>query len=590
MNDTDQPGNFRIWLYAFAGFVLGLVFVALATWVVIDQVGSPLTWESIVQLHLNQPLLWLVDLVPILLAVVFGILGGREVALIRMSHQMAKVIKQRNSEIDHLNAEVDSKSAEIVRYSEDLAKQIDESQKAFAVVRQAKQEWEATFDSMADLIVLTDENGKIIRCNRATCQAFQADFNQILGMQIGELFYGSSGSGQEQFPTQRAEMKFPQLDRWYEVLSNALMMDAGQQGRIYLLRDISDRKQATLALDRQRQYYEALVKNNPIAIVTLNLDQRIVDCNPAFENLFGYPKQEVFGQDLDGLIAPSERTEESHSLSQVVRKGEVVHKITQRHRKDGSPVDVELFGIPIILWGKQIGILGLYHDISDLIRPPEAAESSLLSGAEWVADASLAEQPAEPFEAAESVEPAGLAGVPLDTSPFLDEGAVTREGQEGDDLPAVEPPLEVVKAAPLPGETRRKPLQIEVVEGVGPVYAAKLAAAGVTTTAELLQAAADRKGRQTLAETTGITRDMILKWVNRADLMRVPGVGEEYSDLLEAAGVDTVKELRNRNPQNLHLAMTEINAEKRLVRRLPYLSEVQAWVKAAKELEPLITY
>jgi PAS domain S-box-containing protein len=590
MNDTDQPSNFRVWLYAFAGFVLGLIFVALVTWVVMNQVGSPLTWESIAQLHLNQPLLWLVDLVPILLAVIFGILGGREVALIRLSHQMAKVIKQRNSEIDHLNAEVDSKSTEIVRYREDLAKQLDESQKVFTVVRQAKHEWEATFDSVADLIVLTDENGKIIRCNRATCQAFQADFSQILGMQIGELFFGSSGSGQEQFPTQRAEMKFPQLDRWYEVLSNALMMDAGQQGRIYLLRDISDRKQATLALDRQRQYYEALVKNNPIAIVTLNLDQRIVDCNPAFENLFEYPKQEVFGQDLDGLIAPPERTAESQSLSQVVRKGEVVHKITQRRRKDGSLVDVELFGIPIILWGKQIGILGLYHDLSGLIRTPEAAESSALTGAGWVAEASLAGLPAEPLETTESVEPSGLAGVPLDTSPFLDEGPVIQESQREDDLSAVEPPLEAVEAAPLPRETRRKPLQIEVIEGIGPAYAAKLAAAGVTTTAQLLHAAADRKGRQTLAEATGLSRDLILKWVNRADLMRVPGVGEEYSDLLEAAGVDTVKELRTRNPQNLHLAMTEVNADKKLVRRLPYLSEVQAWVKVAKELEPLITH
>jgi hypothetical protein len=105
-----------------------------------------------------------------------------------------------------------------------------------------------------------------------------------------------------------------------------------------------------------------------------------------------------------------------------------------------------------------------------------------------------------------------------------------------------------------------------------------------------LQAGADRKGRQTLVDTTGISRGLILKWVNRADLMRVPGVGEEYSDLLEAAGVDTVKELRVRVPENLHRTMTEVNADKRLVRRLPHLSEVQAWVQAAKELEPLITY
>lgn len=131
---------------------------------------------------------------------------------------------------------------------------------------------------------------------------------------------------------------------------------------------------------------------------------------------------------------------------------------------------------------------------------------------------------------------------------------------------------------------------IETIEGVGGVYGEKLRAAGVRSTRVLLEKGADPKGRRALAEATGLSAHQILEWVNRADLMRVRGVGEEYSDLLEAAGVDTVKELRRRNAKNLLAAMTEVDQEKNLVRRLPVLSMVERWVAHAKELPPAVTY
>ena len=106
----------------------------------------------------------------------------------------------------------------------------------------------------------------------------------------------------------------------------------------------------------------------------------------------------------------------------------------------------------------------------------------------------------------------------------------------------------------------------------------------------MLKAAAARRGRRDLASRTGLAEKSILLWVNRADLMRVKGVGSEYSDLLEAAGVDTIKELRRRNPGNLLAAMTALNARKRLVRRLPTGAMVSGWVDAAKGTEPLVTY
>ncbi len=128
------------------------------------------------------------------------------------------------------------------------------------------------------------------------------------------------------------------------------------------------------------------------------------------------------------------------------------------------------------------------------------------------------------------------------------------------------------------------------IEGVGPAYAAKLEAAGVKDTDMLLKMGATPKGRQDLAEKTGITEKLILEWVNRVDLYRIKGIGSEYSDLLESAGVDTVVELGNRKPENLLAKMTEVNEAKHLVRKLPTLAQVEDWVKQAKELPRAVTY
>jgi len=128
------------------------------------------------------------------------------------------------------------------------------------------------------------------------------------------------------------------------------------------------------------------------------------------------------------------------------------------------------------------------------------------------------------------------------------------------------------------------------IEGVGDVYASKLIAAGVNTVAELLERGKDPKGRAELEEATGIAHGLILTWVNHADLFRIKGVGPQFSELLEAAGVDTVVELAQRNPENLTKALEECNEKYRRVRRVPALVEVQRMVAQAKELPRVVTY
>ena len=128
------------------------------------------------------------------------------------------------------------------------------------------------------------------------------------------------------------------------------------------------------------------------------------------------------------------------------------------------------------------------------------------------------------------------------------------------------------------------------VEGIGEVYAGKLVEAGVVTTNALLKQGATAGGRKDLAEKTGISKDLILEWVNHVDLYRIKGVASEYSDLLEEAGVDTVPELAQRNAENLFAKLVEVNEAKKLVRRLPVLSQVQDWVAQAKQLPRVIEY
>jgi predicted RecB family nuclease len=128
------------------------------------------------------------------------------------------------------------------------------------------------------------------------------------------------------------------------------------------------------------------------------------------------------------------------------------------------------------------------------------------------------------------------------------------------------------------------------IEGIGEVYLGKLQAIGIRTIEALLEAGKTPQGRKELAEKSGISYKSILEWVNRADLFRIKGVAEEYSDLLESAGVDTVVELAKRRADNLFEKMQTVNAEKKLVRRLPTQAMVANWVEQAKGLERIVTY
>ena len=156
--------------------------------------------------------------------------------------------------------------------------------------------------------------------------------------------------------------------------------------------------------------------------------------------------------------------------------------------------------------------------------------------------------------------------------------------------PTPEPVPEPEPEPPVETEVRARRIRVIDIEGIGPIYSEKLNEHGISYVDELLDAGATRNAREDLAETTGISPTLLLEWINLADLFRIKGVGEEWSDLLEEAGVDTVMELAQRNPVNLHSTLVDINETKNLVRRTPTLEQVEDWVEQAKSLPRKIEY
>ena len=128
------------------------------------------------------------------------------------------------------------------------------------------------------------------------------------------------------------------------------------------------------------------------------------------------------------------------------------------------------------------------------------------------------------------------------------------------------------------------------IEGIGNSYATKLKKAGVGSQGSLLKTGSTKKGRKQIAAESGVSEKLVLNWVNKADLARVKGIGGQYGELLEAAGVDTVPELATRNAENLHAKMAETNAKKKLVRQLPSAKQVAGWVAQAKKLKRVVEY
>jgi len=460
----DWLKNRRVQQFAVIGFLGGLLFLISGTWIEFNKEHLPLELWSFLYLHRTQPMVFMLDLAPI----VFGIIGG--------------LLGSQNS--------------------------------LSTTISRGKKEWEAIFDSISDPIMMTDSQGRVLRCNRAVVDRLNTTYINVIGKPLSEVLGLSEQNDLEGLRTSQEE--FSWLDRLYEVKTFPIGVEGAEGQNLYILHDVTERKQAEAKLEqsetlfrglfdlspdaivvidphdpdvlwpiidcnmvacvmsgyqreeligqsidilnvtpgtragqnaymkelrdagilklethhrrkngvafpvevstalitvgerelvigidrditekkwaeaeliREKKFLEALNLNSPAAIVVLDKDERILSSNPAFENLYGYSHDEVIGVKIDTLITTSETTAEAKAYTQQALT-DTVHAVSRRRRKDGSLVDVEIFGVPVLLDEEKVGALAIYHDISELVRARKEAEEASRTKSEFLANMS----------------------------------------------------------------------------------------------------------------------------------------------------------------------------------------------------------
>ncbi|MCX6055069.1 MAG: response regulator [Chloroflexi bacterium] len=267
-----------------------------------------------------------------------------------------------------------------------LNKNNDVSQIEKAILA-AKKEWEATFDLFPDIIILTDLDGKIIRCNRSTINTLNTTYQEIVGKPISSFYARKKEHRFQGSDLNIVETQIKNLSQWFELTSCNISNEEQKDLRLYLFRDITQQKIFENEILKQKQFFEALFQYNPIAVITLDTAGVIRTVNPAFTLLFGYSQEEAIGIKIDTLIVPEE-PEKALELTQKVVGGGTIHSFAQRRRKDGSLVEVELAGVPVIVEGEKMGILAIYHDVSDLVEAKRIAEQADRAKSEFLANMS----------------------------------------------------------------------------------------------------------------------------------------------------------------------------------------------------------
>jgi len=358
--------------FTLVGALIGTIFLIFGTILqtFMDQV--PFSLEAMLDAQQSHPLLWIIDTAPLFLGLAFGFNGSREERLIRLNSNLEQSIAERTTEL--------------VRANQELQREVDDRRQTERLISHAKKEWETTFDAVTDPIFLVDDQDRIVRCNLAAAKRFGLAYHELLGQPLTVMLFGCDESAAG-WNMQNGERTFPCLRGYYDVSIYPMEMEGMAARKLHILHDLTARKQAESEVLRQKQFFEALVLNSPAAIIVLDNNEKIQSCNPAFEQLYGYTSQEVVGKAIDTLITTPETFDEAAAFTKQAMTGQV-HGISKRRRKDGSPVDVEIFGVPVVVEGERVGALGIYHDISDLMRARREAEEASRAKSEFLANMS----------------------------------------------------------------------------------------------------------------------------------------------------------------------------------------------------------
>jgi two-component system, sensor histidine kinase and response regulator len=312
---------------------------------------------------------WLLFLQPILGGVIGFITGS---ILFHLLVKQATQAEQLQKKLEELN--------KIIINNEDLLDAYEANQIKISI---AKKAWESIFDAVADLIVVTDENGKIFRVNRTTIEKLNTSFQEILGKDYTDIFQLDQ-SDEDLSPELSI---FKNLSGIFAVSTYPVDMDDHPNSLIHSIHDLTDQVNATRELVRAKKFSELLIENSPVAIVLVDKDEKIISCNPAFEELFGYDREMICGKNIDSIVNEADDLD-AKELSQRVIRGEKIHAYVQRKKKNGQLIDVEVFAVPVAIDEKTSGILALYHNVSEIVQARRQAEEADRSKSEFLANMS----------------------------------------------------------------------------------------------------------------------------------------------------------------------------------------------------------
>lgn len=371
----SQPPQYSAWLSRWlqvTGWLI-LTLPILVTWLVLALRRLSFDLSAFIQVQIQTPWLWLIDAVALVISM----------TLFKAGHDLDRLNHHTRALLTALN----ERTAELHTTKEQAQREILERHQAETIISRAKREWETTFDVIPDPIILTDSNGKIIRCNQATSVRLKQPYTTIIGQVMDAYFPGVI----EAFRNPRSShlpLSMPSQYGWFEVTAHPFQLEDNTQGQVFIFRDIEQHRRAEAEIQRQKQYFEGIFQNSPVAIVTLALDSTVVACNPAFERLFGYTQTEVLGGHLDHLITPETHRHTPQEFNRSMQRGEVYHSVSRCVTKNGQLIDVEIFGVPVIVHGQTLGFLALYHDITELVRARRKAEEADLAKSEFLANMS----------------------------------------------------------------------------------------------------------------------------------------------------------------------------------------------------------
>lgn len=375
MEENKSSSGIKV-RYTLGGILLGLCFPVAA--VILDTLiaqRSGYSQITILNIIRSQPLHWIILTAPLILGIFAYIIGKSQDHISDLNQGLEKKINDRSIEV--------SQKHQALKLENERRKDLEE------ILQRGKKEWEATFDSVTDMIIITDNSGNITRCNRTTTKTFNLKFDQIISKPFKDIvLINRPSEGEKTQPVNETSVKINGLQGRFTISQYPIYINNQSYGMVNIVQDVTEKWEADQELQKQKKYLETLIGSSPVAIVILDLEQNIISCNPAFEQLFKYQEEGIIGHNLDELIGSQDMNEEASRFTQEVIHGKRIQGISRRRRKDGTQVDVEILGAPVIVNGDILGAFGMYHDITELVQARIQAEEADQAKSEFLANMS----------------------------------------------------------------------------------------------------------------------------------------------------------------------------------------------------------